>query len=232
MNATLRARLANAARTAAMQKAHASARLLREHYPAEDYADCLRAALRERAARVPRCAPVDLCEQAEAWADCARIDGARFDIEEKATDAVRFSIDNDLASLAVPSKLVGTASYQDAAAAVATRIESRGGWALCERDGAAVFALGLRLGNVQPKHAATWLPSLDGVRPVRLAVTAVTGGDVFIDRTGQARRKTRGVNVAFEVGAAALDWASARRTAGTDDQETVAELQARLADLF
>ena len=240
MSATLRPRLANAARSHSMRQAHAGARAIRAQRPRETYAACLRAALREVAARVPRCSHGELCRQAEAWAACARATGAgrfpSFDVDRKAADAVRFSADMNLASLAVPSKLVGTAGYQDAAAAVGARLDARGGWHVCQRDAAAgpgaaaVFGLGLRLGRVQPKHARTWLPALDAGRPVRVAVTAVTGGDPVVGRDGRLVRKTRGVNVAFEVGAAALDWAAAQQTATSP--QTAAELQALLADLL
>lgn len=234
MPASLRARLADALRSLAMRQAHASARALREVRPSETYAACLSAALRERAARVPRCEPSELCRQAAAWAACARATGARFDVERKAVEAVRFSASMHLASLAVPSKLVGTAGYQDAAAAVASRLSARGGWVLCQRDGGAgtgaVFALGLRLGRLQPKHSLTWVPALDVSRPVRVAVIAVTGGDAVVAAGGRLVRKTRGVNVAVEVGAAALDWATAQEAA--PDSTSAADLQALLADLL
>ncbi|MDT0632927.1 hypothetical protein [Rubrivirga litoralis] len=230
MPQSLRSRLANAARSHSMRQAHAAARALRAEYPRETYAACLRVAMREVAARVPRCSTRELCRQAAAWAACARATGARFDVEQKAADAVRFSADCNLASLAVPSKLVGTASYQDAAAAVASRLDAQDRWHVCQRDRAAVFGLGLRLGQVQPKHANTWLPALDNPRPVRVAVIAVTGGEPVVGRGGRLVRKTRGVNVAVEVGAAALTWAAAQRTATSP--ETAAELQALLADLL
>ena len=143
-------------------------------------------------------------------AECARATGARFDVARKAASALRFSAGNDLGSLAVPSKLTGTSSYQDAAAAVSARLDARGGWILTEHDGPTVYALGLRLGDVQPKHARTWLPVLRQSRPVRLAVIAVTGGDPYVTPGGDVKRKTHGVNVAFEVGAAVLDWRAAR----------------------
>lgn len=231
---SLRSALANAARSHVMREAHASARLLSTALPGETYRACLSAALREVHARVRRCPLPELRRQALAWAECAVEAGARFDVARKAADALRFSADNDLASLAVPSKLVGTASYQDAAAAVSARLDARGGWAICQTDGADVFALGLRLGRVQPKHAQTWHAALAvGGRPVRVAVTAVTGGDPYVTRAGDVERKTRGVNVAFEVGAAALAWAAAKAEAARHEGgPTAAELQRQLADLF
>ncbi|WP_420454446.1 hypothetical protein [Rubrivirga sp.] len=230
---TTRATLANSVRALTMHEAHASARALRQRYPSESYRVCLSAALRGVHARVRRCPLPALREQAVAWAECARATGARLDVARKAADALVFSASHDLASLAVPSKLTGTSSYQDAAAAVGARLDARGGWVLTEHDGPTVYALGLRLGDVQPKHAQTWLPVLRQSRPVRLAVIAVTGGDPYVTPGGDVKRKTRGVNVAFEVGAAALDWRAARAEAEQQGRpETAAELQALLADLF
>ena len=218
MSASLRSQIADAARAHIMRQAHASARALRDLLPAanargsESYARCLRAGLREVYARVPRCPLSELREQAVAWAECALASGARFDVGRKACDALRFSAEHNLASLAVPSKLVSVSSYQDAAVALATRLESRGGWLPTERDGSIVYALGMRLGSVQPKHGATWLPALGSVR---LAVIAITGGAVRVSPAGDIQRTTRGVNVAFEVGQAALAWRRRQRSAIT-----------------
>ena len=216
-----RAPLANAARAVVMREAHAAARARRQREPATPYRACLSAALRDAHARPRRCPLPTLRRQALAWAECAAATDARFDVARKAADALAFSADNDLASLAVPSKLVGTASYQDAAAAVGARLGSRGGWVLTERDGATVYALGLRLGRVQPKHGA-WLSALG---PVRLAVIAVTGGDPYVTASGDAKRKTRGVNVAVEVGTAALAWATRQECRRCPAGLSAAEMQ-------
>ena len=222
-----RTQIADAARAHTMREAHASARLMHTAFPREPYRACLSAALREVHARPRRCPLPALREQAAAWAECAAAAGARFDVARKAASALAFSADNDLASLAVPSKLTGTAPHQDAAGVVGSRLDSRGGWVLTERDGSTVYALGLRLGDVQPKHSG-WLAALG---PVRLAVIAVTGGDPYVTPGGDVGRKTRGVNVAFEVGAAALDWRAAQAEP-TPAGPTAAEMQAMLADLF
>lgn len=233
---SLRARLAGAARAHTMREAHASARALRHRCPSDgtvtgpSYRACLGAALREVHARTRRCPLPELRRQALAWAECPAASGARFDVERKACEALRFSAESDLASLAVPSKLVGTSAYQDAAAAVATRLDSRGGWILTERDGTALYAMGLRLGDLQPKHVRTWGEALG---PVRVAVIAVTGGQPYVTPAGDVKRRTRGVNVAFEVGTAALAWSAAQEAAGTDaSPQTAAEMQAMLHDLF
>ena len=222
-----RAPLANAARAVVMREAHAAARARRQREPATPYRACLSVALRDAHARPRRCPLPALRRQALAWAECAAATDARFDVARKAADALTFSAANDLASLAVPSKLVGTASYQDAAAAVGARLDSRGGWVLTERDGATVYALGIRLGRVQSKHGA-WLAALG---PVRLAVIAVTGGGPYVTASGDVKRKTRGVNVAVEVGTAALAWA-ASQDAAPARQPSAAEMQVALADLF
>lgn len=196
------ARLARAARAVAMRTAHAVART---GDASTSYSARLTAALRAPAYR--RCSLGTLRRQAAEFVAVAVEAGARFDVVGKACDALRFSAETNARGLCIPSKLVGTKAYQDAAAAVETRIDARGGWVVCERDGAATFALGLRLGAVQPKHAA-WIDAL-GLAvgafpgcPARVAVTAVTGGRVVVTADGRTVRTTRGVNVAVEAGPA------------------------------
>lgn len=238
---SLRARLTAASRSHTMREAHASARALARYAPAASYRERLGVALREVGARVRRC-PLDrLAAQALAWAGASRACGARFDVDAKALSAFAFSARHHTRSLVVPSKLAGVRSYQDAAAALAVRLESRGGWALCEtrtvedRRGRVVevYAMGLRLGHVQEKHARTWVGP---VGPLRVAAISATGGKAFVTASGDVKRTLRGVNVALEVGAAAEAW-SAREAYGiTREQEihieTAAEMEARLRDLF
>src|SRR5690606_29145294 len=127
---TLRARLASAARSLTLREAHAPARALRAPAPRPS-ADRPASALRTAHRRPRRCPLPTLRRQALGWAEAARAAGARFDVERKAVDAFTFSAEAGTRSLCVPSKLSGTASHQDAAAAVASRLDSRGGWALC-----------------------------------------------------------------------------------------------------
>lgn len=172
----VRRAITNAARAAAMRAAHRTARIAYGGAPWTPYRQHLAAALRTPEPR--RCALAVLRRQALAWARVALATGARFDVAAKAAGALTFSADSNLASLAVPSKLTGTSAYQDAAAAVALRLDARGGWAVCQRgeacgsDPLGVSALGFRLGAVQPKHAG-WIQALP---TARVAVTAVTGG--------------------------------------------------------
>ena len=194
------ARLANVARAYVMREAHTLARTGDEGTP---YAARLGAALRAVALRPRRCRVSILRKQAGELARVCAETGARFDYARKAAEALLFSLERDTRGLAVPSKLVGVKAYQDAAGALAARLDNRSGCVLCERDGASVFGLGLRLGAVQTKHAA-WLSSL-GSGPygaVRVAVIAVTGGQAIVAKDGQAVRTLRGVNVAFEAGPA------------------------------
>ena len=214
--------LAAAARRLVMQEAHVSAVAENPNVP---YAARLAATLRAAYAR-PRRAPLStLRRQALAWAACAAESGARFDVLRKACDALAFSATNDLRSLAIPSKLIGTRAHQPAADALAARLATHGGWSLAKMDGIHAVHFGPhRLGAVQPKHAATWLRSLG---PVRLAVVAVTGGEPYEDRRGHVARRTRGVNVALEVGDAAAAWA-ARPTV----TERLDAMEAEFAGLF
>ncbi len=229
----LRRTLANVARRVAMQAAHARARAIVSLCPATPYAVALGSALRSPAPR--RCTLANLRRQALAWARVALATGARFNVAQKAADALAFSASANLRSLAVPSKLTGTASYQDAAEAVAERMQARGGWTLCEHgtgaadDALGVYALGLRLGAVQPKHAG-WITALPSAR---VAVTAVTGGEAFVGADGRERVKTRGVNVAVEVGQAALAFvAGGGALAGEAVPSAAVETEAKLAAWF
>jgi len=219
------ARLARAARAVQMRTAHAAARGAGSGSGGDastTYSARLAEALRTPAYR--RCSLGSLRRQAAEFVRVCAETGARFDAVAKACDALRFSAETNARGLCIPSKLTGTASYQDAAAAVGVRLDARGGWVVCERDGGtgngphAAFALGMRLGAVQPKHARTWLPALG---TVRVAVTAVTGGRAIVTPDGRAVTTTRGVNVAVEVGPALL-----ARLAQRHSDETQAAIRA------
>lgn len=208
-----------------MREAHGRARrsvtLARHEGRPLSYAGALAEAIRYAHAR-PRRAPLPtLRRQALAWASLVASTGSRLDVAAKACEALTFSATAGLASLTIPSKLSGVAACQDACARVRERLEARGGWLPAEltKDGD-VYALGLRLGQVQPKHVR-WLSELPGAR---LAITDITGGHSFFDASGEPRRAYFGVNVALEVGAA-LDVQATPR-------ETAHEMQARLAELF
>ena len=192
------ARLAGVARSYSMGEAHALARKGSLALAGVPYAVQLAAALKTAARRPRRCALASLRKQAAEFVRVCAETGARFDYVQKACDALRFSAECDTRTLVVPSKLVGVKSFQDAAAALASRLNARGGWVVSETDGATVYGLGLRLGDLQPKHAR-WIAALGGVR---VAVVAVTGGHPVVNKAGEAVRTLRGVNVALEVGSA------------------------------
>lgn len=232
----------NAARRVQMQDAHrAAARSLAESYrvygdDGGGYAAHLRAAL---AGFVPtharRCSVETLHAQAVAWARLALAAGARFNVWQKAADALAFSAAHDLASLCIPSKLAGI--NQDAAAALASRSLFSASFIGATRTGEGVAVGSAVLGRMQPKHAA-WLAALP---TARVAVTAVTGGDVATGRDGQTYRRAHGVNVAVEVGALALAFTAeavevaaevAPAVEAAPVRETAAEMQARLAEWF
>ncbi len=232
----------NAARRVAMQDAHrAAARQLAESFriygdDGGGYGAHLRAVL---AGYVPtharRCAVETLHAQAVAWARLALASGARFNVWQKAADALTFSAAHDLASLCVPSKLAGI--DQTAAAELAGRMLFAASFRPARRTageagGDAVAVAGVTLGRMQPKHAA-WMRALPAAR---VAVVCVTGGDDATGRDGQTYRRAHGVNVAVEVGALALAAEAAPvavEVAPAEDRpETAAEIQARLAEWF
>lgn len=194
------ARLANVARAYTMREAHALARRGVAMLPGTSYAVRLQSALKTVARRPRRCAVASLRRQAAEFVRVCNETGARFDVVAKACDALTFSLARDTRALVVPSKLVGVASYQDAAAALASRLDARGGVVVCETNGATVYGLGLRVGDIQPKHGK-WTAALGGVR---VAVVAVTGGRAIVTAAGHAVTTTRGVNVCLEVGPALL----------------------------
>ena len=198
------ARIARAFLPVLMRQAHANARS------------------RVTNARPRRCSLAVLCRQAVSLAAVMDAAGCRFDVVQKAADAYAFSAGCDLAALAVPSKLVSVASYQDAAHLVGERLAVSRGWVTAEHDGRGnVFAIGLRLGRVQDKHTR-WMETL---AHVRIAITDITGGHPYTDRHGEIHRGYYGVNVAFGVG----DALGAPPAAPV---ETAAQMQARLANLF
>lgn len=187
---------------AVMQEAHATARTLASD--GMPYRRAFSVALRAAWSRPRRLSLATLRAEVAAWIAAARAAGCRFDVEAKAGEAARFTLTHDLAELMVPTKLRGTASRQDAAAAAAARMQARAGWIAGTygvEAGRPVVALGLPLGFVQDKHAA-WLGELGAVR---FAVIAVTGG-VEVHGERGTFRTTRGVNVGLAVGRAALAW--------------------------
>lgn len=200
----------NAARLAArhavagavMQEAHEAARTLAAD--GMPYRRALSLALRAAWDRPRRLSLATLRAQASAWIVACRAAGCRFNVEAKVAEAARFTLAHALGELTVPTKLRGTAARQDAAAAVAARMQARPGWVSGTygvEAGRPVVALGLPLGFVQDKHAA-WIGELGAVR---FAVLAVTGG-VEVETERGTFRTTRGVNVALAVGRAARAW--------------------------
>lgn len=218
--------IANATRAVAMREAHAEAAAGSQSVP---YAARLAAALRNVYARPRRCALSSLRRQALAWAAAAHQSGARFDVTRKAAGAVAFSAAHDLRSLAIPSKLYGTRAFQPAADTLSSRLATRGGWALVTVDHAHTVTHGAqRLGSLQDKHAA-WISAIGSVR---VAATAVTGGQPITDRHGNLTRTTRGVNIALEVGDAAEAWALQSLAPKDDPTARLQRLQEELAELF
>ena len=144
------------------------------------------------------------------WARFARQQGARFDVEKKAADALAFSVDVSARRFAIPSKLIGTKQHAPRLVALAHLIRDDGPQLLqlvpsAPTSGepqilARCLALrcgegaGCTVGRIQQKHAP-WLLPLVERRAVRCFALDVTGGT--------PERPTRGLNIAFSFAAPA-----------------------------
>ena len=157
-----------------------------------------------------------------------RASGVTFDLSAKMEQAEAYSLRAGGSSLAIPSKLTGVRSLASRIERLADYMEETGAaFVPCvlhattegQRPGVAVFAApeGRKgcyvIGHIQDKHAGWLLPLLSASKagtvtdatPVRVHVTAVTGGD--------AERPTRGVNIAISGVSAAIVNAHADRDA-------------------
>ncbi len=157
-----------------------------------------------------------------------RASGVTFDLSAKMEQAEAYSLRAGGSSLAIPSKLTGVRSLASRIERLADYMEETGAaFVPCvlhattegQRPGVAVFAApeGRQgcyvIGHIQDKHAGWLLPLLSAsaagtvtdTTPVRVHVTAVTGGE--------AERPTRGVNIAISGLSAAIVNAHADRDA-------------------
>ena len=137
------------------------------------------------------------------WARFAPRQGARFDVEKKAAEALRFSLTAGARRFCVPSKLVGVtaAGVQSRLRILAAQVRHGGPQPLkLVRAGEHVHAHAPAVregdgfvGRVQPKHLR-WLLPLVERGAVRCHALQVTGGT--------PARPSRGVNVVFSFTAA------------------------------
>ena len=123
------------------------------------------------------------------WTKYARTCGARFRIERKAEQALRFCIDKGVRSFAVPSKLEGTSKFQDNIAYAQAHLDrhSRKLFAEITEEGRIAVGFGMyRLGFIQSKHEC-WVRPLVESGYVLFYLLQVTGGT--------KGKPTRGVNI-------------------------------------
>ena len=143
-----------------------------------------------------------LIDTAFLWREFASAIGCRFDVEQKATGAIVFTLAVGGTSLAIPSKLEGTARRADLLLHV-RRAGLRQPWqpltlSLSREDGQDVVLAcwNTRLiGHCRPKHLAWLMPLLQ---------TSRLGAHV-IQITGGSGKRTLGCNVVFTGIRQALD---------------------------
>ncbi|MEP0548787.1 MAG: hypothetical protein ABJF88_17760 [Rhodothermales bacterium] len=130
-----------------------------------------------------------LTATAAIWTKFARTRGARFQIERKADDALKFCVDAGTRSFAVPSKLEGTSQFQENIARALPHLDrfSRKLSAEITEDGRIALSFGIHpLGYVRRKHEC-WVRPLVENGYVLFYLHQVTGGT--------EGKPTRGVNV-------------------------------------
>lgn len=144
-----------------------------------------------------------LIDTAFLWRELAYSSGCRFDVEQKALDAILFTLTAGGTTLAIPSKLVGTARRSVSLEAL-RRAQLREPWPTLTlslgkdddgHDAAFAFWRQRLVGYAQPKHLPWLIPLL---RTGRLScyVLATTGG------TGH---RSWGCNVVYAGIRAAID---------------------------
>jgi hypothetical protein len=172
-----------------------------------------------RDARHPRTRAESLIDTAFLWREFAYTTGCRFDVEQKATGAIVFTLAAGGTSLAMPSKLEGTARRSRMLENI-RRSQLEAPWqpltlSLSREDGQDVVLAcwNTRLvGRCRPKHLAWLMPLLQ---------TSRLGAHV-IQITGGGRGRTLGCNVVFTGIRQALDAHRVRQLAadlGGCDQE-------------
>ncbi len=155
-----------------------------------------------RDARHPRTRAESLIDTAFLWREFASAAGCRFDVEQKATGAIVFTLAAGGTSLAMPSKLEGTARRSHTLEHI-RRAQLEAPWqpltlSLSREDGqhAVLACWNTRLvGHCRPKHLAWLIPLLH---------TGRLGAHV-IQITGGSGKRTLGCNVVFTGIRQALD---------------------------